>query len=60
MAEQNQTATSEETSGTRIDFWFQWQHRRLRERFSMDTLTRHEDRLLNALYARRQAMRGVA
>jgi hypothetical protein len=54
------TLRSEEKIGTTIDFWFQFQHRRLRERFSMETLTRHEGRLLDALYARRQTLRSVA
>lgn len=46
----------EETSGT-IDHWFQLQHRRLRERFSMQTLTRHERRLGRALSRRRKTLR---
>lgn len=41
-----------------VNHWFQLQHRRLRERFSMETLTRHEDRLLAALRSRNQARGG--
>lgn len=36
-----------------IDHFYQIEHRRLRERFSMETLERHQDRIQSALRSRR-------
>jgi len=50
------TERSQATASS-IDHWFQLQHRRLRERFSMETLTRNERRLGQALQLRHKAVR---
>jgi len=44
----------------RIDYFFQQHHKRLRERFRLTTIERHEARVENALYARREAQRKEA
>ena len=35
-----------------INYWFMLQHRRLRGKFSMSTIERHQDRLMAALEKR--------
>jgi len=35
-----------------IDHWFQFYHRILRERFKMETLERHCEKLIRAMYLR--------
>ncbi len=36
----------------KINYWFMLYHRKLRERFKMETLERHEEKLIKAMYLR--------
>jgi hypothetical protein len=40
-----------------IDHFFQLEHRRLRETYQPHSIVRHEQRLMRALYTRRETMR---